>query len=142
LVDPAKMVQIGIRGGQNFSHGLDYCREKNIRVINIEEFDDLGWQRAAAVAREIIGDAPVYLSFDIDGLDPVYAPGTGTPESGGITMREAQRMLREWRGLNFVGADLVEVAPPLDPSGVTALNGATLMFEMLCLLAERIQARG
>jgi guanidinopropionase len=142
LVDPAKMVQIGIRGGQNFSHGLDYCREKKIRVINIEEFDDLGWQRAAAVAREIIGDAPVYLSFDIDGLDPVYAPGTGTPEAGGITMREAQRMLREWRGLNFVGADLVEVAPPLDPSGVTALNGATLMFEMLCLLAERIRARG
>ena len=79
----------------------------------------------------------MYLTFDIDSLDPAYAPGTGTPESGGITMREAQRMLRELRGLSFVGGDMVEVSPPFDPSGHTALNGATIVFEMLCLLAER-----
>jgi len=79
----------------------------------------------------------VYLTFDIDGLDPVYAPGTGTPEAGGITMREAQRLLRELAGLNYIGGDMVEVSPPFDPSGMTAMNGATIAFEMLCLLAQR-----
>lgn len=136
VIDPNKTIQIGIRGGQNFADGLEYSRQQGMHVITIEEFDDLGWRAVAEKARAIIGDHPVYLSFDIDGLDPVYAPGTGTPESGGITMREAQRLLREFRGMNFIGADLMEVAPPLDPSGVTALNGATLLFEMLCLLVE------
>ena len=102
-----------------------------------EEFDDLGWKAVAREARRIVGDSPVYLTFDIDGLDPVYAPGTGTPEAGGITMREAQRLLRELAGLNYIGGDMVEVSPPLDPSGITALNGATIAFEMLCLLAQR-----
>ncbi|QCY09614.1 agmatinase (plasmid) [Pseudomonas sp. MPC6] len=141
LIDPLKTVQIGIRGGQNFSDGLDYSRNKEMRVITIEEFDDLGWKAVASEARRIVGDSPVYLTFDIDGLDPVFAPGTGTPEAGGISMREAQRLLRELRGLNFIGADLVEVSPPLDPSGLTALNGATLLFEMLCLLAEQVGSR-
>ena len=137
LIDPTKTVQIGIRGGQNFADGLDYSRDHGMRLITIEEFDDLGWQAVADEARRVVGDSPVYLTFDIDGLDPVFAPGTGTPEAGGITMREAQRMLRAFSGLDFVGADLVEVAPPFDSAGVTALNGATLLFEMLCLVAER-----
>jgi len=137
LIDPHKTIQIGIRGGQNFADGLNYSRDKGMRVITIEEFDDLGWQAVAETAKGIVGDSPVYLTFDIDGLDPAYAPGTGTPEAGGITMREAQRFLRELRGLNFIGGDLVEISPPLDPSGTTALNGATILFEMLCLLAEK-----
>ena len=87
-------------------------------------------------ARKIVGDGATYVSFDVDGLDPVYAPGTGTPEVGGITTREAQRLLRGLRGLNLIGGDVVEVAPPFDPSGNTALVGATLMYEILCLLAE------
>ena len=106
-----------------------------MRVIPIEEFDDLGWKAVAAEACAMVGDKPTYLSFDVDGLDPVFTPGTGTPESGGITMREAQRLLREFSGLNLVGGDVVEVSPPLDPSGVTALNAATILFEMLCLLS-------
>ncbi len=138
LIDPAHTVQIGIRGGQNFTEGLEYSRDKGMRVITIEEFEDVGWQAVAEETRKVVGERPVYLSFDIDGLDPVYAPGTGTPEAGGITMREAQRMLRALRGLDFVGGDLVEVAPPLDANDVTALNGAALLFEMLCLLAERV----
>ena len=137
IIDPAHAVQIGIRGGQNFTAGLDYSREKGMRVITIEEFEDTGWQAVAEEARRVVGDHPVYLTFDIDGLDPVYALGTGTPEAGGITMREAQRMLRILRGLNYVGGDLVEVAPPFDPSGQTALNGATILYEILCLIAER-----
>ena len=109
-----------------------------MRVITIEEFEDLGWQAVAREARDLVADRPVYMTFDIDGLDPAYASGTGTPEPGGITMREAQRLLREFRGLNFIGGDLVEVSPPFDPSGTTALNGATIAFEILCLLADRI----
>ena len=136
LIDPRKTVQIGIRGGQNFTEGLDFSRDQGMRVITIEEFDDLGWRAVAAEARRVVGDSPVYLTFDIDGLDPVYAPGTGTPEAGGITMREAQRFIRELSGLNFAGGDMVEVAPSLDLSGVTALNGATILFEMLCVVAE------
>lgn len=137
LIDPTKTVQIGIRGGQNHAEGLNYSRDNGMRVITIEEFDDLGWKAVVKEARRVVGDHQVYLTFDIDGLDPVYAPGTGTPEAGGITMREAQRMLRELAGLNYIGGDMVEVSPPLDPSGVTALNGATIAFEILCLLAQR-----
>ncbi len=138
VIDPARTVQIGIRGGQNFTDGLDYSRDKGMRVITIEEFEDLGWQAVAKEARRLVADRPVYLTFDIDGLDPAYASGTGTPEPGGITMREAQRLLREFRCLNFIGGDLVEVSPPFDPSGTTALNGATIAFEILCLLAEKV----
>lgn len=138
VIDPTKTVQIGIRGGQNVTDGLDYSRDKGMRLITIEEFEDLGWKAVAQEARRVVGDSPVYLTFDIDGLDPAYAPGTGTPEPGGITMREAQRMIREFSGLNFIGGDMVEVAPPFDPSGMTALNGATIAFEILCLLAERV----
>ena len=89
-----------------------------------------------AEARRVVGDGPVYLSFDVDGLDPVYAPGTGTPEVGGITTLEAQRLLRGLQGLDFVGGDVVEVSPPFDVGGNTSLVGATLMFEILCLLAS------
>lgn len=141
LLDPKRCVQIGIRGGQNFADGLDYSRDQGMRVITIEEFEDLGWRAVAEEAKAVVGDHPAYLSFDVDGLDPAYAPGTGTPESGGITMREAQRLLREFRSLNIVGGDVVEVSPPLDPSGVTALNAATLLFEMLCLIAVNLPAR-
>ena len=87
-------------------------------------------------AREIVGDDRTYLSFDIDGIDPAFAPGTGTPEIGGIMPIEAQRLIRGFRGLNIVGADLVEVSPPFDPSGNTALIAATLMYEMLCIIAD------
>lgn len=102
----------------------------------MEEVDEIGINGAIAEARGIIGEGPAYLSFDIDVLDPAYAPGTGTPEAGGFTMREAIALVRGLRGIQFVGADLVEVSPPFDSGGLTALNGATLMYEMLCLLAE------
>ena len=92
-------------------------------------------------ARKVVGDGPTYVSFDVDGLDPVFAPGTGTPEIGGFSTFDAQKMIRGLRGLDLVGGDVVEVAPPFDPSGNTALVGATLMFEILCVLADAF-ARG
>ena len=92
-------------------------------------------------ARAIVGAGPTYLSFDIDVIDPSQAPGTGTPEIGGLTTREAQAMLRRLDGIDFVGADLVEVSPPFDLAGMTAWAAASLMFEILCLLAPRAAAR-
>ena len=116
--------------------------EQGIRVIEIEEFHDLGIDAVIAEARRVVGNGPTYLSFDVDALDPVYAPGTGTPEIGGLTTYEAQRMIRGLRGLDLIGADVVEVSPPFDMSGNTALVAVTLMFEILCLLAEsRVASR-
>ena len=89
----------------------------------------------------VVGDAPIYVSFDVDALDPVYAPGTGTPEIGGLTTRDAVGILRGLRGLDWVGAEVTEVAPLLDQTGGTALVGASLMYEMLCHLAESVTRR-
>jgi len=139
LLDPARTIQIGIRGGQNFMDGIEFSQNSGMRVMFMDEFADLGVDKVIAEARRIVGDGPTYISFDVDGLDPVYAPGTGTPEIGGITTLDAQRLLRGLLGLNLIGGDVVEVAPPLDPSGNTALVGATMMFEILCLLAESIE---
>jgi guanidinopropionase len=88
----------------------------------------------------VVGKGPTYVSFDIDSIDPSYAPGTGTPEIGGLTTIEVQGLIRGLRGLNLVGADVVEVSPPFDSSGNTALIGATIMYEILCILAEKINS--
>ena len=141
LIDPKRTIQIGIRGAQNTSEGWDYSLDHGMRVVFIEEFETLGVDGVIAEARRVIGDGPAYISFDVDGLDPVYTPGTGTPEAGGITTREAQALLRGLRGMDLYGGDVVEVAPPLDPTGNTALVGATIMYEILCLLAESVAAR-
>jgi guanidinopropionase len=136
VLDPRRTIQIGIRGGQNFMDGIEFSKSHGMRVVFIEEFAELGVDRIIEEARRVVGDARTYISFDVDGLDPVYAPGTGTPEVGGITTLEAQRLLRGLRGLNLIGGDVVEVAPPYDQSGNTALVGATMMFEILCLVAD------
>jgi guanidinopropionase len=137
LLDPKRTIQIGIRGGQNYLDGIEFSRDHGMRVVFMEEFAQIGVERVIQLAREVVGDRPTYVSFDVDGLDPVYAPGTGTPEIGGISTLDAQRLLRGLRGLDLVGGDVVEVAPPYDPSGNTALVGATMMFEILCLIADR-----
>lgn len=142
LIDPTKTIQIGIRGTQNTSDGWDFSEATGMRVIFCEEFHEKGAAAIAQEARELIGDMPVYLTYDIDSLDPVYAPGTGTPEIGGMTTHQAQVLLRGLRGLNYVGADLVEVSPPFDVGDVTSLAGAALAYEILCLLAEMHSKRG
>jgi guanidinopropionase len=137
LLDPKRTIQIGIRGGQNLMDGINFSLDHGMRVVFMEEFATLGVERVIAEARRVVGDGPTYISFDVDGLDPVYAPGTGTPEVGGITTLEAQRLLYGLRGLNLIGGDVVEVAPPYDQTGNTALVGATMMFEIICLIADR-----
>jgi len=141
LLDPKRTIQIGIRGGVNDLDIWKFSHDSGMRVIYMEEFYEMGWKAVVEEARRVVGDGPTYLSFDVDGLDPVYAPGTGTPEVGGITTVEALMMLRGMQGLNLVGGDVVEVAPPFDPSGNTALVGATLMFEILCVVADAVRAR-
>ncbi len=142
LLDPKRTVQIGIRGGVNDRDVWKFSHDSGMRVVYMDEFYDRGPRDVIAEARKLVGDDhPTYISFDVDGLDPVYAPGTGTPEVGGLTTLEAQIMLRSLQGLNLIGGDVVEVAPPFDPSGNTALVGATLMFEILCVLAQALAAR-
>ncbi|MEM7744185.1 MAG: agmatinase [Pseudomonadota bacterium] len=137
LLDPKRTVQIGIRGSMYMADMWKFSFDSGMRVMMIEEVEDRGWRACIDEAREIVGDGPTYISFDIDSLDPAFAPGTGTPEAGGITMREAQGMIRKLEGLNIIGADMVEVSPPFDVGGITALNGATVMFELLCVMAGR-----
>jgi guanidinopropionase len=134
-------VQIGIRGGINDRDVWKFSHDTGMRVIYMHEFCEMGPKAAIAEARRVVGDGPTYVSFDIDSLDPAYAPGTGTPEVGGFTTLEAQLMIRGLRGLDLIGADVVEVSPPFDPSGLTALTGASMMFELLCVLADAHAAR-
>ena len=138
VLDPERTIQIGIRGGQNFMDGIEFSQSSGMRVVFIEEFAERGVSAIIDEAHEVVGNGPTYISFDVDGLDPVYAPGTGTPEIGGITTLEAQTLLRGLRGLDLIGGDVVEVAPPFDPSGNTALVGASLMFDILCLVADSV----
>ena len=137
LLDPKRTIQIGIRGGQNLMDGVNFSLDHGMRVVFMEEFAKLGVEAVIAEARRVVGGGPTYISFDVDGLDPVYAPGTGTPEVGGISTLDAQRLLYGLRGLNLIGGDVVEVAPPYDQTGNTALVGATMMFEIICLIADR-----
>ena len=136
LLDPERTIQIGIRGSVNEPDIWKFSHDSGMRVIYMEEFYELGIKRVIDEARRVVGTGPTYISFDVDGLDPVYAPGTGTPEVGGFSSMEAQFMIRGLKGLNLIGGDVVEVAPPFDPSGNTALVGATMMFEILCVLAD------
>lgn len=136
LIDPARSITVGLRGGSYAADALDWTRERGFRLVFAEEAHELGPRRLVEEVRRRVGDGPAYVTFDIDCLDPAFAPGTGTPEIGGLTTLDAQIMVRGLTGLDVVGADVVEVAPPLDPSGLTTLTGATFMWELLCVVAE------
>ena len=134
LVDPARTVQIGLRGTGYAAEDFDWLRGLGGRVVQAEAC----WYRSLAPlmeeVRAQVGDGPCYLSFDVDGLDPSVAPGTGTPEIGGLTGPQGLEIIRGCRGLRLVGADVVEVAPAYDASGNTALMAANLVYEILCVL--------
>lgn len=138
VLDPKRTIQIGLRGSMYDLDDFEYGEKMGVRLMRIEEAVELGPVKVMEVARNVVGDAETYVSFDIDMLDPVYAPGTGTPEVGGFTTFQAQQMLRGLRGLNLVGADVVEVSPPFDASGMTAYAGVVMMFEVLCSMAETV----
>ena len=134
LLDPTRVVQIGIRGSVYSEEMWKFSYDSGMRVMMIEEVEEKGWRAAMAEALEFVGDGPIYVSFDIDSLDPSIAPGTGTPEAGGLNMREAQGMVRMLAGRQIIGADMVEVSPPFDVGDQTSLMGATIMYELLCAM--------
>lgn len=141
LLDPARVVQIGIRGTAYDFEDRDFAKSVGIRVIPIEEFHERGAEDVMAEAREIAGDGETYVSYDIDFVDPAFAPGTGTPEVGGPNSHQSIQVARMLDGVNIVGADLVEVSPPFDQSGGTAFLGVSIMFEMLCNMALAVTKR-
>ncbi|PRY26593.1 guanidinopropionase [Aliiruegeria haliotis] len=134
LLDPKRVVQIGIRGTAYDREDRDFAEAVGIRVIPIEEVFDRGVADVMAEARDIVGTAPTYVSYDIDFVDPAYAPGTGTPEVGGPNSYQALQVVRALSGLDIVGADMVEVSPPFDTSGGTAFLAVSIMFELLCVM--------
>ncbi|WP_299926603.1 agmatinase [uncultured Pelagimonas sp.] len=137
LLDPKRIVQIGIRGTMYDSEDRDFAAANGIRIITIEEFFARGIPDVMAEARDIVGQNPTYISYDIDFVDPTFAPGTGTPEVGGPNSFQALQVCRELYGLNIVGADMVEVSPPFDEGGGTAFLGVSVMFELLCAMLSR-----
>ena len=141
VLDPKRTIQIGLRGSMYDLDDFAYGEKMGVRLMRIEEAMEFGPKRVMEEARRVVGDGETYVSFDIDMLDPVYAPGTGTPEVGGFTTFQAQQMLRGLSGVNIVGADVVEVSPPFDPSGLTAYAGVVMMFEILCNMAQDVAKR-
>jgi guanidinopropionase len=132
VLDPKRTVQIGIRGSAEYLWEFSY--DSGMTVIHAEEIEKLGIDAIVETARKVVGDRPTYITFDVDSLDPVFAPGTGTPEAGGLTTREAQAILRGLKGINLVGGDVVEVAPQYDATTNTALAGAQMLFEIASLM--------
>ncbi len=141
LLDPRRVVQIGIRGTAYGREDIEFAAGAGIRIIRVEELFRRGVADVMAEAREIVGTEPIYVSYDIDFIDPAFAPGTGTPEVGGPNSFQALEVVRALDGLNIAGADMVEVSPPFDASGGTAFLGVSVMFELLCVMARSVSGR-
>ena len=139
VLDPERSIQIGIRGGAEFLWEFSY--ESGMTVLHAEDVVTMGTAAVVAKARAVVGDGPTYVSFDVDGIDPGFAPGTGTPEVGGLTPREALAILRGLAGLDIIGGDVVEVAPQYDATTNTAQIGAQMLFTELCLIAANPKRR-
>jgi agmatinase len=134
LVDPNRMIQIGIRSPLHRAV-FDWTTGKGVTVVNAEEVHESGPKAVAEQIRSVLGDGPAYLSFDVDALDPAFAPGTGTPEVGGLATWQARAILRRLAGIRFAGMDVVEVSPPYDVAEITALAAATIAWDYIALLA-------
>ena len=141
LVDPARVIQIGLRGSRFDANDIQYGYDAGFHIVTMDEYEEMGREAVIRRVDEVLGEGPVYISLDIDGLDPAFLPGTGVPEIGGITPRDAQVILRSLRGRHLVGADISEVSPCFDPTGITCVTVANLMFEMLCVMSESVAAR-
>ena len=136
LIDPKRTVQVGIRGTNYDSEDRHFAKSKGIRIITIEEFFERAIPDIISEVKSIVGDEKKYHSYDIDFIDPAFAPGTGTPEVGGPNSFQALDVVRKLTGLNLIGADVVEISPPFDPSGGTAFLGSSILFEILCIMVK------
>lgn len=138
LIDPTRVVQIGLRGSRFSPDDIAFGYDVGFTIITFDEYEAMGRAAVIEKARTILGNGPTYMTIDIDGLDPAFCPGTPVPEIGGLTPRDVQVIIRSLRDTQLIGADISEVAPCYDPSGVTAITAANLMFELMCVMAEQI----
>lgn len=135
LVDPGRVVQLGLRGSR-FGDDVRFSQDAGFTVITYDDYEEIGRARAVDIIGEVLGEGPVYITIDVDGIDPAYCPGTAVPEIGGLSPRDVQVILRSLRNRNIIGADISEVAPCFDVARITAVTAANFMFELLCLMAE------
>lgn len=141
LVDPKRVIQIGLRGSRFGPDDLQFGYDVGYTIVTMDEYEEMGRAKVIEMIDETLGEGPVYISLDIDGIDPTFAPGTGVPEIGGLIPRDVQVILRSLAGKDIVGADISEVAPCYDPTGITCVTAANLMFEILCVMvAGRLRA--
>jgi len=136
LIDPKRVIQIGLRGSRFSPDDIMWGQDKGFTCVTIDQFEAMGRARVIEEIHRVTGSGPTYITIDIDGIDPAWAPGTGVPEIGGLSPRDVQVMLRSLQGRHLVGGDICEVAPCFDPTGITAVTAANLMWEMLCVTAD------
>lgn len=141
LIDPARVVQVGLRGSRFSPDDIRFGEEAGFTILTFDAYEDMGRAAAIDTIRKTLGTGRTYVTVDIDGLDPSFCPGTPVPEIGGITPRDAQVMIRALEGVDVIGADICEVAPCYDPTGITAVTAANLMFELVCIIARAIADR-
>lgn len=136
LIDPKRVIQIGLRGSRFSPDDIKWGEDHGFTCITYDMYEAMGREKVIKEIARVIGDGPTYITIDIDGIDPAWAPGTGVPEIGGLTPRDAQMILRSLQGRHLVGGDICEVTPCFDPTGITAVTAANLMWEMLCVIAD------
>ena len=141
LIDPKRVIQIGLRGSRFAPDDIQFGYDVGFTIITMDEYEEMGRTEVIRKIDQVLGDGPSYISLDIDGLDPAFLPGTGVPEIGGITPRDAQVIIRSLQGREIVGADISEVSPLHDPTGITCITVANLMFEILCIIADSINGQ-
>ena len=142
LINPKRVIQIGLRGSRFSPDDIKWGQDQGFTCLTIDEYERMGRDAVVKKIREVLGTGPTYMTIDIDGIDPAWAPGTGVPEIGGLTPRDVQVLIRSLQGMHLVGGDICEVAPCFDPTGITAITAANLMWEMLCVLADSKSKRG
>jgi guanidinopropionase len=136
LIDPKRVIQIGLRGSRFSPDDIAWGLAQGFSCVTFDAYEEMGRGAAIELIAKVVGSQPLYVTIDIDGLDPAHAIGTGVPEIGGLSPRDVQVMLRSLQGRDIVGADICEVAPCFDPSGITAVTAANLMWELLCVTAD------
>ncbi len=142
LIDPKRTIQIGLRGSRFSPDDIRWGQDAGFTCITFDEYEAMGRDAVIRKIQSVLGKGPTYMTIDIDGIDPAWAPGTGVPEIGGLTPRDVQVMIRSLQGMHLVGGDICEVAPCFDPTGITAVTAANLMWEMLCVLADSKARQG
>jgi arginase family enzyme len=141
LIDPRRVIQIGLRGSRFSPDDIKWGEDRGFTCITYDRYEEMGRDAVVAAINRVVGSGPVYITVDIDGIDPAWAPGTGVPEIGGLTPRDAQVIIRSLQGKHLAGGDICEVAPCFDPTGITAVTAANLMWEILCVAADSIDRR-